>query len=232
VLEIPTIRIVPLPLGETPRARLAEFSRHFDWVVFTSPNAVDLFFAEYFQVNPDLRGLGPVKIAAVGPATAQKLAGLHLRVDLQPEIYTAENLAEAFAEKMVSSARFCLPQGRRADPLLADHLRARSGAVEEWALYDTQPEEEDPTGARTRYLREGAHWITFTSSSTAENWEALHLAPSPGAPIPKAVSMGPVTSATLNKLGCKPAGESAVSTLDSLVETLVKLRLESKHANQ
>jgi uroporphyrinogen-III synthase len=44
--------------------------------------------------------------------------------------------------------------------------------------------------------------------------------------------MGPVTSATLNKLGGKPARESAASTLDSLVETLVELSLESRHANE
>ena len=102
---------------------------------------------------------------------------------------------------MVRGARFCLPHGNLADPLLANHLRSNGAAVEEWTLYDTEPETEDLTGARARYLREGAHWITFTSSSTVENWHALQLQPAPGAPQPKAVSMGPVTSATLRKLG-------------------------------
>jgi uroporphyrinogen III methyltransferase/synthase len=232
VLEISTIRIVPVALSGEQRGKLAAFSRHFDWVIFTSPNAVDLFFAEFFQLGCDVRELSGVRIAAVGPATAKKLEELHLRVDLQPEVYMAGKLAEAFPEKAVTSARFCLPHGRRADRLPAEHLRERGGVVEEWTLYDTQPEEEDPTGARARYLREGAHWITFTSSSTAENWHALGLAPAPGAPVPEAVSMGPVTSATLNKLGGKPARESAASTLDSLVETLVELSLESRHANE
>lgn len=232
VLEISTIRIVPVALSGGQRGKMAAFPQHFDWVIFTSPNAVDLFFAEFFQQGCDVRELGGVRIAAVGPATARKLGDLHLRVDLQPEVYTTEKLAESFPEKAVWSARFCLPHGRLADPLLADHLRERGGTVEEWTLYDTQPEEEDPTGARARYLREGAHWITFTSSSTAENWHALRLAPAPGAPVPKAVSMGPVTSATLDKLGYKPAAQSAVSTLDSLVETLVEISLKSFHANK
>jgi len=82
-----------------------------------------------------------------------------------------------FSGKSVASARFCLPHGRLADPLLANHLREQGGSVEEWTLYDTEAEQEDPTGARARYLREGAHWITFTSSSTAENWHALRLQP-------------------------------------------------------
>ena len=223
VLEIPTIRIVPLPLDEAQQNKLAAFSKHFDWVIFTSPNAVDLFFLEFFKATSDLRALGSVKIAAVGPATARKLSDLHLRVDIQPDIFTTEKLAEAFPDSMARSARFCLPQGRLADPLLADHLRDRGGVVEEWTLYDTQPEQEDANGARARYLREGAHWITFTSSSTAENWHALGLVPANGAPRPQAVSMGPVTSATLRQLGYEIAAQSPVSTLDSLVVTICNL---------
>ena len=223
VLEIPTIRIMPQPLDETQRSKLAAFSKHFDWVIFTSPNAIDLFFSEFFKLTSDLRDLGNIKIAAVGPACARKLADLHLRVDLQPEIYTAEKLAEVFSGKITPLMRLCLPQGRKANPSLANDLRERQGIVEEWTLYDTQPETEDLTGARARYLREGAHWITFTSSSTAENWHALHLQPESGTPIPKAVSLGSVTSATLRQLGYEIAAESPVSTLDSLVETILKL---------
>jgi uroporphyrinogen III methyltransferase / synthase len=231
VLEIPTIRIVPVALGETERSKLANLSAHFDWVVFTSPNAVELFFADYFKQRSDLRDLGPVKMAAVGPATAKKLQDLHLRVDLQPEIYTSEKLAECFSGKVVTSARFCLPHGQLADPLLADHLHEWGGSVEEWLLYDTELEQEDLTGARARYLREGAHWITFTSSSTVENWHALQLQPASGAPQPKVVSMGPVTSTTLHKLGYEIAAEAPASTLDALIATICRLSIESRHAN-
>ena len=73
VLEIPTIRIVPVALGENERSKLAAFSEHFDWVIFNSPNAVELFFAAYFKERADLRGLGPVQLAAVGPATAAEI---------------------------------------------------------------------------------------------------------------------------------------------------------------
>ena len=226
VLEIPTIRIVPRELDADQRGKLSAFSHHFDWVVFASPNAVELFFAEYFQQKPDLRDLGPVKIAAVGPATRQKLEELRLRVDLMPEIYTTENLADIFSLRDISKQRFCLPHGSLADPLLTNRLRASGAAVEEWTLYDTTPETEDPAGARARYLREGAHWITFTSSSTVENWHALKLEPKAGKPHPKVVSMGQVTSTTLRKLGYEIAAESPASTLDSLIETICRLSIE------
>jgi uroporphyrinogen III methyltransferase/synthase len=232
VLEIPTIRIMPMALEEKARAKLAAFSRHFDWLVFTSPNAVDIFFDEFFRVTGDLRDLGPVKIAAIGPATARKLEELHLRIDLQPEIFTAEKLAAAFSEGTVRSQRFCLPQGRRADPLPANHLRAGGAMVEEWVLYDTQPESEDPAGRRVRYLTEGAHWITFTSASTAEYWQALKLEPSAEAPRPKAASIGPVTSAALRRLGWEIAVEASTSSIDSLVDAICQFGVDLSHADK
>jgi uroporphyrinogen III methyltransferase/synthase len=226
VLEIPTIRIVPVALDEAERGKLAALSDSFDWLVFTSPNAVDLFFNEYFQVQADLRQLGPVRLAAVGPATAHHLKKLHLQVDLQPEIYTTEKLAQEFSKIDIAGARFCLPHGNLADPLLADYLRQKGGQVQEWKLYHTVPESDDLNGARARYLCEGAHWITFTSSSTVENWHALQLQPAPEAPRPRVVSMGPVTSGTLLKLGYKITAESPTSTIDSLIETICKLNLQ------
>jgi uroporphyrinogen III methyltransferase/synthase len=226
VLEIPTIRVVPVALGETERIKLAALSAHFDWLIFTSPNAVDYFFSELFKLSNDLRALGAIQIAAVGPATAEKIKKLHLHVDLQPATYTTEKMAECFSEKIVRAKRFCLPQGNLAEPLLANHLRGLGGSVEEWTLYETQPEEEDQSGARGRYLREGAHWITFTSSSTVENWHALKLQPAPGAPQPKVISMGPVTSATLRRLDYPIAAEAPASTLDSLVATICRLTIE------
>ncbi len=226
VLEIPTIRIVHRPLGVSERIKLGNLSALYNWIIFTSPNAVEFFFTEFFNLRIDLRDLGPVKLAAVGPATVQKLHQFHLHAALQPEVFTTEKLAECFSAKDVASQRFLLPHGNLADPSLAAHLRQHGGLVEEWTLYDTEPEREDRTGVRARYLREGAHWITFTSSSTAENWHAVQLHPAPGAPCPKAVSMGPVTSATLRKLGYDIAAEAPESTIDALIATICKLDIE------
>jgi uroporphyrinogen III methyltransferase/synthase len=226
VIEIPTIRIEAVELAEPQREKLANFSAHFDWLVFTSPKSVALFFEQYFRQQPDLRALGPVKIAAVGPATAREITKLHLRIDLQPEIYTAESLAKTFALENASSLRFCLPHGNLADPGLAQHLRGQGALVEEWLIYKTLPETEDVTGARARYLRDGAHFITFTSSSTVENWHALKLQPAADKPRPRAVSMGPVTSATLRQLGYEIAAEAPASTIDALIATVRQLRIE------
>ena len=87
-------------------------------------------------------------------------------------------------------------------------------------------EKEDATGARSRYLREGAHWIAFTSASTVANWQALQLQPSEGGPGTKAVSIGPVTTAELEHLGYQVVAEAPAATLDSLVETICRLAIE------
>jgi uroporphyrinogen III methyltransferase / synthase len=231
VLEIPTIRIVPVPLAAEARKKLERVSDHYDWLVFTSPNTVDYFFDEFFQVHQDVRRLGDVKLAALGPATARRLTQIHLQAEVQPEIFIAEKLATAFPASGIASKRFCLPRGKRADPLLPETLRAGGATVDEWILYDTQPENSDPAGARARYEKEGAHWIVFTSASTVENWHALALSPVPGAPRPRNVSMGPVTSDALRRLGGEIAAEAPEATLDSLVETIRKLSIESSYAD-
>ena len=226
VLEIPTIRIVPRELTPEQANALTSFSAHYDWLVFTSPNTVATFFSHFANGLRDIRSLGAVKIAAVGSGTQNALAKFHLRADLVPEVFTSADLARKFSEIDVSKGRFCIPHGDLADPLLGASLRERGAIVDEWTVYETRPETEDVTGARARYLEEGAHWIIFASSSAVENWHALQLPPAPGAPQPKAVSIGPVTSATLRKLGYEIAAESPASTLDSLVDTICKLSID------
>ncbi len=231
VLEIPTIRIVPVEIGVAEKQKLERLSDHYDWIVFTSPNGVDRFFEEFFKVHRDVRRLGDVKLAAVGRATAKALESFRLEVDLQPEIFTAEKLAAAFPAAEIASKRFCLPRGKLAEPTLPETLRAEGGVVDEWMLYDTLPETSDLTGARARYEKGGAHWIAFTSASTVENWHALKLQPAPGAPRPKNISMGQVTSHALRHHNYEIAAESPETTLNSLVETIRKLFIESSHAD-
>jgi uroporphyrinogen III methyltransferase/synthase len=224
VLKIPTIRIAPRSADEH-REKLAEFGKHFDWLVFTSPNGVDLFFAWIKACRVDVRSLGAVKIAALGPTTAAHIGSLMLNIDLRPDVFTSEALADAFQDHEVKGLRFCLPQGNLADPALTRELAARGGIVDPWILYDTLPETEDVTGGRKRFVQEGAHWIACTSASTVENWHRLALHPVDDMPHPRPISIGPVTTAKLRELGYEDIVESPVQSLDSMVETIRQLCL-------
>ena len=68
----------------------------YDWIVFTSVNGVDAFFEMFFKLYDDAREIGGAKIAAIGPATAQRVKEFHLHVDLQPEEFVAEDIVKEF----------------------------------------------------------------------------------------------------------------------------------------
>jgi uroporphyrinogen-III synthase len=69
----------------------------YDWIVFTSVNGVDYFFRRLFEKGLDVRALGHIKTAAIGPATADRLRTWGLKSDIIPQSYRAESVVEAFA---------------------------------------------------------------------------------------------------------------------------------------
>jgi uroporphyrinogen III methyltransferase/synthase len=224
VLEIPTIQIEPQPFTPEQEAVSRDFASKFDWLVFTSPNGVEIFFERFLAAAGDVRKLGEAKIAVVGPATAAKVRERGLAVALQPRDFTSEALGAAFAPDEVQGKRFCLPRGNLAEPGLAAHLRRLGGEVDEWTIYHTTPptaEVEGRNDPRARFRAEGAHWITFASASAAEGWNRLGLVPDAGQPVPKIASIGPVTSRAVAALGGTVDVEAAEHTISGLLTTLL-----------
>ena len=112
VLEIPTIKIIP-PTKQRELAEVLLELNSYDWLVFTSPNGVSAFFEYFFKAFEDMRDIGGVRIAAVGPATAAKLRELHLKVDLMPEEYVAKKIADAFKKfESIENLKILLLRGR------------------------------------------------------------------------------------------------------------------------
>jgi uroporphyrinogen III methyltransferase/synthase len=198
VLEIPTIRIEP-PKDVRTFGQLVADAHSYDWLVFTSPNGVDAFFEMFYRIYKDARDIGGVRIAAIGPATAAKVREYHLIVELQPEEFVAEAVVTAFKkEGSVENLRILLARAEEARDVLPDELTKLGAIVDVAAAYRTVPETEDVTGTVARFREEGADMVTFTSSSTAENFMALKL------PLPaglKTASIGPITSKTMLGLG-------------------------------
>ena len=222
VLEIPTIKIVPPGSTEAILEALSGLNA-YDWAVFTSPNGVAWFFDFFFKKFQDMRDIGGVRIAAVGPATAAKLRELHLQVDLMPEEYVATKIVEALAGyESIENLRVLLLRAEVANSELPKLLEDKGAIVDDIACYRTVPETDDVTGAAARLLEEGADWITFTSSSTAENFHARFdlRALLKRFPQLKTASIGPETSKALAALGLKPTVEAKAHTLDGLVKAL------------
>src|SRR2546423_6995318 len=225
VFELPTIRIEP-PTDLREFAELVQDSHGYDWIVFTSPNGVDAFFEIFYKLYDDAREIGAAKIAAIGPATAQRVRDFHLHVDLQPEEFVAEAVVREFAKQGgVENLRILIARAEKARDVLPRDLSRLGAIVDEAFAYRTVPETRDITGARRRFLDEGADLITFTSSSTVENFLGL------GMPWPKQMqvaSIGPITSQTARKHGLKVDIEARRHDIDGLVEAIRKFFVRDK----
>jgi uroporphyrinogen III methyltransferase/synthase len=224
VLEIPTIKIAPTDQHAELADALLELNS-YDWLVFTSPNGVTMFFDAFFKAFEDLRDIGGVRIAAVGPATAEKLRELHLKVDLMPEEYVTAKIAKALNKfESIENLKILLLRAEVANPDLPKELEALGAIVDDIACYKTVPETADVNEAAARLLETGADWITFTSSSTVDNFHArfdlpVLLTKFPGIQL---ASIGPETTKSLASLGLKPTIEARPHTIDGIVKALTK----------
>src|SRR5438067_9064229 len=217
VLELATIRIEP-PTDLRAFAQLVHDAHIYDWVVFTSANGVEAFFEIFFKLFDDAREIGGTRIAAIGPVTAQRVKEFHFHVDLQPDEFIAEAVAKEFRKQSsIENARILVVRAEKARDVLPKELSAAGAIVDEAFAYRTVPETRDTTGARRQLAKEGADLITFTSSSTVENFLAL------GLPWPKGMqiaSIGPITSKTARDHGLEIDIEARRHDIDGLVDAI------------
>lgn len=190
---------------------------HYSWLVFSSANGVRYFLDRLCEKKGDLRRLGNIKLAAIGPGTAEQLARYHLKADVVPPEYRAEALAAALTVE-AAGRRFLLARASRGREVLAQTLSRAGGEVDQVVVYlNTDVPYADPRIAEA--LAAGRiHWVTVTSSSIARALVRLF-----GEDLRRAklASISPVTSATLRQLGYEPAAEAASYTIDGLVEAIV-----------
>ena len=216
VIEIPTIRIEP-PSNLREFAELVQDAHIYDWIVFTSANGVEAFFDIFFKLYDDAREIGGVRIAAIGPATAQRVKDFHLHVDLQPDEFVAEGVVREFKKQgSIENERILLVRAEKARDVLPKELSAAGAIVDEALAYRTVPETRDISSAQ-RQFADGADLITFTSSSTVENFVAL------GLPWPKGTrvaSIGPITSKTIRDQGLNVDVEARQHDIDGLVQAI------------
>ena len=210
-VEVPVIEIGDPADGGAALAAAAARIGVYDWIAFTSPNAVERLFAHLH----DARDLGGVMVAAVGPGTAAALEARGVRADLLPETSVAESLAAALTAAATPPGRILLAQAAAARPALADALRDGGWTVDAVEAYRTRPV---PLPADLVAAAAKADAIAFTSSSTVDNF--LDGA-GPEAVPPVVVCIGPVTAATARRRGLSVAAVAATHDLDGLVAAVV-----------
>ncbi len=197
----------------------------YEWIIFTSANGVKAFFDLFYKAFDDIRCLGPMRIAAVGAATAREIESHKLKVDLVPKQANADALADELIENEgLESLQVLVITGNQNREELVQRLETEGRAiVDTLPLYKTSKTDlmKDPAAARFR--EEGADAILFTSSSTVKSFieQSAAFKLEEGARRPVLGSIGPLTSKTLteNKL---PIGfEAKASSLEHFVAAAV-----------
>jgi uroporphyrinogen III methyltransferase/synthase len=220
VIELPTIRIAPLP-EDAAAAALLDGVRERTHLVLTSVNGVDELFARLAARGRDARSLScETMIVAIGPATAERLAGHGVRADLVPERFVAEGILDALPGDL-SGASVLVARARGSRPKLVDELRGRGARVDELLLYEAVPEDATPEALEAAL---GADHLTFTASSTVTAFMDL-LDDDARARLadagPRVVSIGPITSATARERGLTVHAEASEHTIPGLVDALL-----------
>lgn len=218
--EYPVIRIAePEDTAALDRA-VAEAGR-YDWILFTSANGVDAFFRSMRAQRLDVRTLGRVRLCAIGPRTAQSLEERGLLVDVMPEVFRAEAVAEALGGRVRAGERVLLPRADLARPVLAESLRAMGARVDEVIAYRTLPADETDTGLLLEKLRAGEiHVVTFTSSSTVTNFLRLLGEDRTCLSGVTVACIGPVTAETARANGLPVDIVAERYTIDGLVDAI------------
>jgi len=219
VVECPAIALAPPDDPAALDDALRDVAS-YDWIVFTSANGVERFFARLDETGRDVRALHRARLAAIGPETARTLARRHLRADLVPDEFRAEGLLARLAPEEVRGKRFLLPRAAGARAILPDELRAAGAVVDEVATYRSVVPEES-AALLARVLEEGPpHVLTFTSSSTVTHFLALldRAVPDGRARIADAcvACIGPITAATAREHGLRVDVVPAAYTVPAL----------------
>jgi len=222
VIRFPTIETVPLPSYEQLDLALDRLSA-YHWLIFTSVNGVRYFFARLHARRQDIRSLGSVQIAAIGPATTRAIEALHLRVDAMPEEYRAEALVPVLGN--ISGQRILLPRAAEAREILPQELTALGAHVDEIAVYQTVRPQQTGSNELHALLQEGKiDLITFTSSSTARNFMSLFSADDIRSLLqkPKIGCIGPITADTVREFGLEVAIQPSTHTVPAFTEAIVE----------
>lgn len=217
VALLPLLALVP-PADPRPLERAASELALYDWVVFTSANAVEAFM-------PLAGGAVPmsVRVAVVGPATAAALRAHAIEPHLEARKSEAEGLMESLAPHVANGGRVLLPQAADARPALAEGLKAAGAEVACVVAYDKHLPPEATARAEALFTRNAIGWVTFTSPRIVRHFAELFGASWDDRRLEvQAASIGRITTAELLRQEVERIVEAAAPGDAELVQAIVE----------
>jgi uroporphyrinogen III methyltransferase/synthase len=216
---MPATRIARI--GATAVQEAIQKLSEYSWLIFTSQNAVTVFWEQLLAASRDARALAGLRIAAVGPATAGALLERGVAVDVLPDRFVAEGLLEALRERAdVTGARMLYVTAEDARDVLRAGLEEIGASVDVVIAYRSIPDGKGADRLQRELERGGVDLVTVTSAASVHAFvELVGRDVARRAPI---ASIGPVTSAVAGQLGLEVSVEATESSIDGLVEAIVR----------
>ena len=222
VIELPAIRIDDPADGYEAVDAAISLIASYDWLIFTSVNGVDRFFARLFAANKDARDLTKAHFAAIGKATAARLKQYGILADVVPQEYRAEGVIEALKGELAPGERVLIPRAQEAREILPESLRAYGAIVDVAAVYETKTAAVDAAEVKAMLAAGEIDFVTFASGSTVRNLVQI-LGDATLLQHTQVVAIGPITAATCKELGIDVAATPEEYTIAALADTVARL---------
>lgn len=224
VIHCPTIEIKP-PESFQEMDECLRQGHIYDWVIFTSVNGVRSFESRMKELDLDIRLFNKAKFAGIGAASRKAIKELGVRVDFVPEKFTAKGFVTEFQQIYpdLKGVKVLFPAANIAREAIPEKLTELGAEVTRLTAYQTVAPEHNSKELLEMFEQNIINLVTFTSSSTAENFLALFNEKEKKVlrDIIKTASIGPMTSNTLRNYGIEPLIEPEKHTIPGLVEGIV-----------
>jgi uroporphyrinogen III methyltransferase/synthase len=219
-IHFPTIKIVPPPSWRELDAAIKKLE-DYDWLIFTSANGVAYFFERLSAKGKDIRDLKGIKICCIGPATAKQIEDKGIKVDLVPKEFISEGILKSFSRINLKGKKILIARAAKARDVLPEGLKKLGAKVDVVTAYITVSSGKKKSDLEALFKENQVDVITFTSSSTVNNFIKIMGS---GFKLPKSVKIaciGPVTAAAAKKLGLSVDIHQEEYTMEGLVDALV-----------
>ena len=220
VLELPSICITPLKDQSRLYQAFVDI-RSYDWLVFTSPAGVDVFFREMAKKTIDMRNLGNAKVAVIGEGTRKKLLEKGIYPDFMPTVYEGETLGKELGALLNGTEKILIPRASLGNKRLAEELEKTGAQVEDVPTYKTEYVSCPLIDEKLEFEEGAIDLAVFTSASTVKGF----VESTKGLDYSKvrAACIGKQTRAAADSYGMKTY-MSEKATIDSLIELVETLK--------
>lgn len=218
-IEVPTIKIQKIEDNKELEIEINKI-KNYTYIIFSSKNAVDIFFDKLNDMGYDARALYNIKICAVGGETAKAIKSRGIIADIVPQKYVAEELYEELKEIVNKNDKILIPRAKNARDFLVNKL-SEICYIKEVITYESIIDYDKKNLALEVINDEKVEYITFSSSSTVKNFITLIGEDNiEKLENKKIVSIGPITSKTIKDFGLEVYKEAEAATIDSIIDSI------------